>query len=122
MEQRYVLRHHRNRLAKALLRDPGNILAVDRDMALVHIVEPLQQHEHRGLPASGLSDQSNPLARIETQAELVEYLQAAGITERHLVKDNRGSRLYQRLGFRMVAQFVRKQQCGNRLRQTSDML
>ena len=31
MEQRDVLRHDRNRLAQALLGDPGNILAVDGD-------------------------------------------------------------------------------------------
>ena len=30
MEQRDVLRHHRDRLAQAFLRDPRNVLAVDR--------------------------------------------------------------------------------------------
>ena len=109
MEQRDVLRHHRNRRAKALLGDPGDVLAIDGDVALIHVVKSLQQYEQGGFPAAGLSYQPNPLACIEAEAELVQYLQAPGITERHLVEDDRRPRLYQRFGFRMVAQFMWKQ-------------
>ena len=65
MEQRDVLRHHRNRLAQALLGDPGNVLAVDGDAALMHVVKPLQQHEQAGFSAAGLTDQPYPLAGAE---------------------------------------------------------
>ena len=76
MEQRDILRHHRDRLAQALLRDPRDVLAVDGDAALLHVVEPLQQHEQGGLAAAGLADQSDPLARLQAKAELVEHLAA----------------------------------------------
>ena len=65
VEQRDVLRHHRDRLAQALLRDPRNILAIDGDAAVLDIVEPLQQHEQAGFAAAGLTDQSDPLARLD---------------------------------------------------------
>ena len=52
MEQRDVLRYHRDRLAQALLRHPRNVLAIDHDAALLDVVEPLQQHEQTGFPAS----------------------------------------------------------------------
>ena len=81
MEHRDVLRHHRDRLAQALLRDPRNVLAVDRDAAVLDIVEPLQQHEQRGLAAAGLADQSDALPGLQTQVEPVEHLDAAGIAE-----------------------------------------
>ena len=44
------------------------------DAALLHIVESLQQHEQGGFSAAGLSDQPDPLAGLQTEAELVEYL------------------------------------------------
>ena len=46
----------------------------------------------------------------------------AGITERDVVEGDRRAALDQRFGFRMVAQFVRKQQRGNRFGQPGDML
>ncbi len=122
MEQGDVLRNHRNRLAKALLGDPGDVLAIDRDAALVHVVKSLQQHKQRGFPTAGRANQPDPLAGVQAEAELVEYLQASGIAERHLVEDDRRPRLDQRFGFRMVAQFVRKQQRGNRLGQSGSVL
>ena len=78
MEQRDILRHHRDRLAQALLRDAGNILAVDRDAAVLDIVEALQQNEQAGFAAAGLTDQPDPLARLETKAESVEHLTPPG--------------------------------------------
>ena len=86
-------------------------------LPLLHVVEPLQQREQGGLSAAGLADQPDPLARLEAEAELVEHLHAAGIAERDVVEGDRRAALDQRLGFRMVAQFVRKQQRGDRLGQ-----
>ena len=70
MKQRNVLRHHGDRCAQAFLRDPRDILAVDHDAALLHIVEPLQQREQRRFAAAGLADQADALAGLEPQAEL----------------------------------------------------
>ena len=106
MEQRDVLRHHRDRLAQALLRDARNVLAVDGDAAVLHVVEPLQQHEQAGFAAAGLTDQPDPLPRLNTKAEFVEHLQAAGIAERNVVEGDGRACLYQRLGFRVILQFV----------------
>ena len=75
MEQRDILRHHRDRLAQALLRDPRDVLAVDGDAAVLNVVESLQQHEQAGFSAAGLADQSDPLSRLQAKAEFVEHLQ-----------------------------------------------
>src|SRR6266404_950714 len=44
------------------------------------------------------------------------------IPERNVVEGDGRATLYQRLGLRMVAQLMRKQQCGNRLGQAGKML
>ena len=74
MEQRNVLRHHRDRLAQALLGHPGNILAVDRDAALLDVIEALQQREQRGFAAAGLAHKADPLSGLDAQAEALEHL------------------------------------------------
>ncbi len=122
MEQRNVLRHHGNRLAQALLRDPRDILAVDRDAAVLDVVEPLQQNEQAGFSAAGLTDQPDPLSRLDAKAEFLEHAKSAGIAKRDVVEGNRRAALDQRLGLRVVAQFVRKQQGGDRFGQPGDML
>ena len=99
-----------------------DVLAVDRDAAVLDVVEPLQQREQAGLAAAGLADQPDPLPRLEAQAEFVEHLEPAGIAERDIVEGDRRAALDQRLGLGMVAQFVRQQQRGDRFGQPGDML
>ena len=76
-----ILRHHRDGLAQALLGDPGNVLAIDGDAAMLRIIKPLQQHKQAGLAAAGLTDQPNALAGLKTKAAAVEHLRSAGIGE-----------------------------------------
>ena len=45
VEQRDVLRHDRDGLAQALLRDLGDVLAVDQDAPRLDVVEALEQRE-----------------------------------------------------------------------------
>src|ERR1700730_2626968 len=106
MEQRNVLRDHRDCLTQALLGDPRYVLAVDRDAALLDVVEPLQQHEQTGFSAAGMADQPDPLPRLKTKAEFVEHLKSAGIAKRNIVEADGRAALHQRLGFGMVAQLV----------------
>src|SRR5205085_5256441 len=108
LEQRNSLRHHRDRLAEALLRYFCDVLAIDRDGALLDVVETLQQHKNRGLAAAGRPDQTDPLHRLETKAEFLEHLNSTGIAERNIMEGNGCTALDQRLGFRVVAQFVRQ--------------
>src|SRR5580692_10415389 len=122
MEQRNILRHHGNRLTQALLGDARNILTVDRDAAVLNVVEPLQKNEQTGFSTAGVTDQTDPLSRLDAKAEFVENSETAGIAKRNVVEGNRGSALYQRLRIRVVAQFVRQQQGGYRFSQPGDML
>src|SRR5579862_1464810 len=101
MEQRDVLRHHRNRLAQALLRDARNVLTVDRDAAVLNVVEPLQQHEQARLAAAGLTDQPDTLSGLDTKAEPVEQWHPARVAKRDVVEGDRCTALDQRLGLRM---------------------
>ena len=82
MEQRDVLRHDRDRLAQAVLRDARNILAVDQDAAGLHVVEALQQREQGRLAAAGLADQADALARLDVEVEVLENRGAVRIARR----------------------------------------
>src|SRR5437879_13260203 len=81
---------------------------------MLEVVEPLEQHEQTGFTAPGLTDQPDPLPRLDTKAEFVKYLKPTRITKRNVVEGDGRAALYQGLRFRVVAQFVRKQQGGNR--------
>src|SRR3974377_1625767 len=85
VEQGNVLRDHGDGLAQALLGDASYILTVDRDAALLDIIEPLQEHEQARFSAPGLSDQANPLSWLNAQAEFIEHARPAGVAERDIV-------------------------------------
>ena len=59
---------------------------------------------------------------VDAQAELVEHLEPAGITERDIVEGDRRAALDQRLGLGVIAQLMRLQQRRDRFRQPGDML
>ena len=63
VEQRDVLRHDRDGLAQALLRDLGDVLPVDQDAPRLDVVEALQEREERGFAAAGGADETDALAR-----------------------------------------------------------
>src|SRR3954454_22092847 len=110
MEQRDVLRKHSNGLAQALLGDLGDILAVDRDVPRLRIVESLQQREQARLAAAGLADEADALARLQAQREALEQLVTAGIVEGDVIEGNRCTAPDQRFGFGMITQLMRLQQ------------
>ena len=47
-----------------------DVVAVDQDAALLHVVETLQQREHGRLAAAGLADQADALAGPDAQVEI----------------------------------------------------
>ena len=88
----------------------------------LHIVEALQQREHRRLAAAGTADQADAFARPEAQVEILENLLAVAVAEVDVLELDAGAAPDQRLGLGMVAQFVRHQERRQRLRQARDML
>ena len=62
MEQRGVLGDHADLRAQALLRDLGDVLAVDEDAAVLQIVEAQQQVDERRLAGAGAADKADLLA------------------------------------------------------------
>ena len=64
--------------AQALLRHPRDILAVDQDAAVLHVVEPLQQREQRRLAAARMADQADALARVQPQIQIDRKPAAVG--------------------------------------------
>src|SRR5712672_1539947 len=86
MEQRDILRHHRDRLTQALLRDPRNILAVDGNAAALDVIKALQERKETGYAAAGLPDQPDPLPRLYAQAEFIKALRPAPIVDRDIVE------------------------------------
>ena len=122
MEQRDVLRNRADLLAQALLRDPGDVLAVDQDAAGVDIVEPLQQGEDRRFAAARFADQSDALASLDAQAEIIEDLGAAGVSEADTVEDDAAAPAGKRRRGRLVADLLGQQEGRERLGQPRRML
>src|ERR1700740_1403387 len=122
MKQRDVLRHDGNRFTQTLLGDARDILSVDGDIAVLHIVEPLKQHEQAGFSASGLADETDPLPGLNAKAESIEQRSTARVTKPDVVEGNGRATLDQRFGLWMIEEFMRQQQSGDRLRQPRDVL
>src|SRR5262249_3317540 len=84
VEQRSLLRDHRDRLAQAFLGDAGDVLPVDQDAPALRIVEALQQREKRRLAGAGRTDDADVLARLQAQVEILEDRVAVGILEAYV--------------------------------------
>jgi hypothetical protein len=67
VQQRGVLRDHADLRAQAVLRDAGDVLAVDQDAALLQVVEAQQQVDQRALAGARAADQADLLARADGQ-------------------------------------------------------
>ena len=88
----------------------------------LHVVEALQQREQRRLSAARAADQSDALARLDAQIEIVENLAPVRMLERDLVELDARAAAHQRRGLGMIAQLMRHQQRRKRLRQPGDVL
>ena len=115
MEQRDVLRHHRNRGAQALLRHPGNVLAVDADAPALHVIEALQQREQGRLAAARRSDEADALPGLEREGEILEYGGGTRIEEPHRLERDGAALAHQARGVGTVADVVRDEQRRERL-------
>ena len=73
VQQRGVLRHHRDLRAQAFLRDRGDVLAVDQDAAALDVEEAQQQVDRGRLAGAGAADQPDLLARLHGEREAVEH-------------------------------------------------
>ena len=82
VKQRDVLRHHGDGVAQALLRDARDILAVDQDAAVLHVVEALQQREQRRLAAAGWPTSPTRWPGSKLQVEVLEDLLPVAVAER----------------------------------------
>jgi hypothetical protein len=69
-----------------------------------------------------MTDQTDALSWLNAKRELLEHLGAAGIVEANIVERDGGAAADQRLGFGMILQLMRQQQCRNRLGEARDVL
>ena len=66
--QRGILRHHADLRAQAVLRDAGDVLAVDQDAAALQVVEAQQQVDERRLAGARAADEAHLLASADDAA------------------------------------------------------
>ena len=59
--------------AQRMPRYAGYVLAVDQDLALLHLIEPQQQRQHRRFAAAGGADQSGGLAGLGDEAHGLQH-------------------------------------------------
>lgn len=63
-EQPGVLQHHAELVAQLVTGHRGDVHAVDRDLAALHVVEALEQVHQRGLAGAGGPDDGDLLTRL----------------------------------------------------------
>src|SRR5258705_1124274 len=86
------------------------------------IVERLRQAEARRLAAARFADQSDALASLDAQAEIIEDLGAAGVSEADMVEDDAAVPTGKRRRGRPVADLLGQQEGPERLGQPRRML
>ena len=72
MQQRGVLRHHRNVAAQAVLADSGDVLPVDADFAAVQVVEAQEGVDQGRFARAAASDQADFFAGTDVEREIVQ--------------------------------------------------
>ena len=72
MQQRGVLGHDADGSAQAFLRDGADVLPVDADRSALHVVEAQQQVDQRGLARAAAADESDALAGLHGEVEVVQ--------------------------------------------------
>ena len=94
VEQDRLLLHDRDLRAQAGLRHAGDVVAVDRDAPAIHVVQPLDQLDERGLARAGEADQPDLLARADGDAEpVIERLMMAAIVKDDTIECDRPCRI-----------------------------
>ena len=87
VEQDRLLLHDRDLAAQRGLRDMGDVLTVDQDPALVHVVEPLDQLDEGRLAGSRMPHEADLLARRDRDVEVaIERRVVTRIVEGHVVE------------------------------------
>jgi hypothetical protein len=122
MKQRKILRHNGDRGPQALLRDPRNILPVDQDSTVPHVIEPLDQGEEAGFASAGWAHKTDALTPFEPQTELFEYNVPIRIGKRNIVQVDDRTPPNERCRLGSVSQFMRGKERRQRFRESRNVL
>ena len=76
VQQRGVLGHHGDMGAQALLRHPGDVLAVDQDAARLDLVEAQQQVDQGRFAGARVADEADALARRDGEVDAMQHARA----------------------------------------------
>ncbi len=91
MQQGRVLSDHADGAAQTVLGDVRDVLPVDANLALVHVVEAQQQVDECGFTRAGATHQPDFLARTNVQVQAIEYLAFAVVVEAHIIEAYRAA-------------------------------
>ena len=67
VKQGWLLWHDADGLAQTLLLHVAQVLAIDQDAAACHVVEAVQQPEHRRLARATLAHERHALVRVDLE-------------------------------------------------------
>ena len=85
-EQVRILEHDAQRMAQVRFLDLVNVNVVIPDLAVSHIIEPVDQVGDGGLAGAGGSDEGDLLTRLRVQRQVVEHHVIRRVTECHIVE------------------------------------
>ena len=80
------LQHHAVALPQAVAGDIHDVVAVQRDPAVVHIIEAHQQVDQRGFAAASGANDGHPLAGFHVQAQVLDQFALGYIGEAHIAQ------------------------------------
>ncbi len=102
VQQRGVLRDHADGTAQAVLSDVRNVLPINADRPLVHVIEAQQQVDERGFTGTGATHQADFFTRTNGQAQGIEHLTFAVVIEAHVIEGDCATFGDQRLRVRCI--------------------
>ena len=101
-EQEHILLHDANRAAQVRQLEGADVLPVQQNRALAHLIEARDQLAQRGLAAARGADQRQHLARRDVQIHVFQHAAALFIGEGHVFKADVAHHVFKGLGVRRV--------------------
>src|SRR5262249_59615088 len=101
---------------------PAVVLAAEREAPALHVLKTRNKVEEGRLATTRLPDQADALGGLNPQAEIGEHSSPVGISKVDILEYDRRARAHQRGRLRMIAQAVRNEKRGERLRAARQVL
>src|SRR5690348_13966627 len=116
------LRHFGDRLVQRIPGDMPDILPIDQDATFLRLELTAEQADERRLAGARGTDQADSFPRPDVEVEILEDLEAIGVTETDILEKDMTTRDDERVGIKRIGDFVRRADEIERFGQGAELL